>query len=317
MYSIEEFAQKTASVITGRLGKGYKAEMLAVEKINTGKLYALVITDGENNVSPNFYLGDFYNRYISGEYTVAETAGVIIKEYNSMERVVKENSIIAGHLSKKEWVKERLFLQLINSGRNKGFLDDAVHSDYAGLSLVLYVLVKDDGKGVAKVKVTKNMCRYFGWDEKDTINYALENTMALFPLALCPLEGMLNSLLNMGGDGIQAADTSIPGCREELIILTNSKNMYGAAAAFYPGVLKDFAEKEGKSLFLIPSSIHEFIIVPDNGLYNPVDLEKMLREVNSTEVALDEVLSDNLYYYSYENGELSVLNAENIEPAIL
>lgn len=43
----------------------------------------------------------------------------------------------------------------------------------------------------------------------------------------------------------------------------------------------------------------------------------MLMEVNSTEVTLDEILSDNLYYYSYENGRLSILNAENTEPVVL
>lgn len=317
MYRIEEFAQETASIITEKLGGGYKVKTLAVEKINTGKLYSLVIVNGKHNVSPNFYLGGFYNRYTTGEYTVSETAENIIKEYNKMEGFIEEDSILAAHLSEKEWVKERLFLKLINRDRNKNFLDDAVHSDYAGLSLVLYVLVADDGRGIAKVKVTKDMCRRFGWNEEDTINYALENTMELFPVELCPLERMLSSLLNITGEDLQAADSAIPYLGEDLVILTNRKNLYGAAALFYPGVLKELAEKKGTGLFLIPSSIHEFIIIPDNGLYNPADLENMLREVNGTEVALDEVLSDNLYYYNYASRELSALNAENTGTVIL
>lgn len=317
MYRIEEFAQETASIIAEKLGGGCKVKTLAVEKINTGKLYSLVIVNGKYNVSPNFYLGGFYNRYTTGEYTVSETAESIIREYNKMEGLIKEDSILAAHLSEKEWVKERLFLQLINRDRNKNFLDDAVHSDYAGLSLVLYVLVKEDAGGTAKVKVTKNMCRHFGWDEEDTINYALENTMKLFPVELCPLERMLSSFLNIAGVDMQAAGSGIPCLGEDLVILTNRKNLYGASALFYPGVLNGFAERKGTSLFLIPSSIHEFIIIPDNGLYNPADLENMLREVNGTEVALDEVLSDNLYYYNYVSRELSVLNAENTGTAVL
>ena len=99
--------------------------------------------------------------------------------------------------------------------------------------------------------------------------------------------------------------------------MSNQKGIYGAAAIFYPGILKRLAERKGTSLFLIPSSIHEFIIIPDNGLYNPRDLEDMLREVNRTEVSLDETLSDNLYYYSYEKEKLSVLNAGNTETVIL
>lgn len=317
MYSIEEFAQETAGIITEKLGGSYKAKTLAVEKINKGKCYAVVITDGEHNVSPSFYLEGFYSRYVSEGHTVAETAEKIIREYNSMEGVIKEDTRIAGYLSEEGWVRERLFLGLINKDKNKSFLNDAVHSDYAGLSLVLYVLVKDGMEGMAKIKVTKDICRGFGWDEKDTIAYALENTWRLFPLELCPLKRLIEMILNMEEEDIQAADSGIPGSGEDFLVLTNKKRIYGAAAIFYPGILKGIAEKKGTSLFLIPASIHEFIIIPDNGIYDQKGLENTLRETNSTGIAPDEILSDNLYYYNYETRELSVLGAGNEGTVIL
>ncbi len=101
------------------------------------------------------------------------------------------------------------------------------------------------------------------------------------------------------------------------MVLSNKKGLYGAAALFYPGILRNIAEKKGSGLFIIPSSINEVIIIADNGLYIHEYLKNMLMEVNSTEVKLDEILSDNLYYYSYESSRLSVLNAEGIEPVVL
>ncbi len=317
MQGTEGFAEETASVLRKKLGNGYKVRKLTVEKINKGKVYALLITDGENMVSPAFYLESFYSRHISYGYTAAETAESIIKEYNSIEGLIKEDRNLALNLSRKEWVKERLFLVLINKDKNKDFLSDAVYSEYAGLALVLYVLAGDGMDGMAKIKVTKSMCRGFGWDEKDTAGYVLENTARLLPVGLCPLEKLINRLLNSEDGGVQPAGGSIPGCKGEWLVMSNQKGIYGAAAIFYPGILKRLAERKGTSLFLIPSSIHEFIIIPDNGLYNPRDLKDMLREVNRTEVSLDETLSDNLYYYSYEKGELSVLNAGNTETVIL
>ena len=198
MQGTEGFAEETASVLRKKLGNGYKVRKLTVEKINKGKVYALLITDGENMVSPAFYLESFYSRHISYGYTAAETAESIIKEYNSIEGLIKEDRNLALNLSRKEWVKERLFLVLINKDKNKDFLSDAVYSEYAGLALVLYVLAGDGMDGMAKIKVTKSMCRGFGWDEKDTASYALENTARLLPVGLCPLEKLINRLLKIG-----------------------------------------------------------------------------------------------------------------------
>jgi len=227
------------------------------------------------------------------------------------------NETLAVHISEKSWVKERLFLQLINSGRNKSFLDDAVYSDRVGLSLVLYVLVGDDNNGTAKIKITKSMCRNFGWNEMEILDYALVNTMELFPLEICSIGKILSRLLNMEAEDIQMPDSTGFSFENNLMVLTNKRGIYGAAAVFYPGALKEFAEKKGTNLFLIPSSIHEFMVVDDNGLYNSENLEKMLKEVNSTEVAPEEILSDSLYYYDYKSRELSVLNTDIRETVIL
>ncbi len=316
MYSMEEFTQKIADIANMKLGESYKVKVHTIEKINTGKQTALIIMDSRGNVSPNFYPGSFYSGYISGVYTIAKVADIVINEYHSIKGIIQDNKETAMHLSEKEWVNERLFIQLINNNQNTSFLNDAVYSDYAGLSLVLYVLVSDDGDGIAKVKVTKNMCRNFGWEEKEILAYALENTVKLFPAEVCTIEKRLGRFMN-----IEAGDITITDSQDfdgnGLMVLSNKRGMYGATAVFYPGVLRNIAEKKGTGLFLIPSSIHEFIVIADNGLYAPQDLENMLMEVNSTEVTLDEILSDNLYYYSYENGRLSILNAESKEQVVL
>lgn len=82
----------------------------------------------------------------------------------------------------------------------------------------------------------------------------------------------------------------------------------GAVAAFYPGVLKGVSEKLGKSLFLLPSSIHEFIMLEDNGIYNPEQLEQMVMEVNHSAVEQEEILSDSVYYYGHTSDVLSVFS---------
>lgn len=93
--------------------------------------------------------------------------------------------------------------------------------------------------------------------------------------------------------------------------------MFGATTVFYPGVLKELAEKHGTSLFLLPSSIHEFIVLEDDGIYDAKELKDMVQEVNSSAVLPEDVLSDNVYYYGYNSGALSVFHNGKLEEVVL
>ncbi len=86
-------------------------------------------------------------------------------------------------------------------------------------------------------------------------------------------------------------------------ILSNQKKCNGAACILYPGVLEELAGKRG-NLFIIPSSIHETILLPDDETILAGDLKKMIHEVNTTQVSPDEVLSDSLYYYDAVKKEI-------------
>ena len=61
------------------------------------------------------------------------------------------------------------------------------------------------------------------------------------------------------------------------------------------------AEQVGSSsYYILPSSIHETIVVPFNDGMNVDELKNMVHEVNSTQVVADEILSDNVYVYDYD-----------------
>jgi len=82
-----------------------------------------------------------------------------------------------------------------------------------------------------------------------------------------------------------------------MFVATNSKKVNGAGVILYDGLLRTFAEKIGGDFFILPSSVHEVIFVPANGDIDARHLIQMVKEVNATEVAPDEVLSDNVYMY--------------------
>jgi len=83
----------------------------------------------------------------------------------------------------------------------------------------------------------------------------------------------------------------------QLMVLTNDQALYGAGALFYPGQLDTIASQIGSDYFVIPSSIHEVLILPDDGTIDRHAIESMIQEVNMTAVAPEERLSDHAYHY--------------------
>lgn len=309
MQTQNEFTKNITKEIENIMGSGYKVKILNTEKINTGRFHALIILKDGANISQNFYIEELYRDYQSGRMTIREMAGRIASScYNSTDSI-EELKGLGKYINDKEWAEKRLFLQLINSSKNKSLLENSVHMDFNGLSLVLYVLAADNKAGMCRARVTKAMCQNYGWDEKEILDYALENTARLFPYCLCTLQEVLQKAL----DTTDAEVWGLPSIGNDMLVLTNEKYVNGAAAIFYPGVLKEISEKHGTSLFLIPSSIHEFLILEDNGMYSPVELESMVKEVNSSSVLPEELLSDNVYYYGCNTGMLSVFTSGNFK----
>ena len=83
-----------------------------------------------------------------------------------------------------------------------------------------------------------------------------------------------------------------------MYVLGNERKLFGAAAMFYDGVLEEFSDKIKKSFFILPSSVHEVILLPDDGIRKAEDLWEMVCEINATQVEPEEVLTNAVYYFS-------------------
>ena len=91
------------------------------------------------------------------------------------------------------------------------------------------------------------------------------------------------------------------GAREmPLYVLTNAIRLNGASVLFYTDCLKSFADSVGRDIFVLPSSIHEVILVPESFGLEPERMQEMVKEINQTGVAPEEVLSDSVYYFDGE-----------------
>ena len=84
---------------------------------------------------------------------------------------------------------------------------------------------------------------------------------------------------------------------EEMLILTNKSQTFGASSLFLPGVIDKIHACLGTGFYAIPASIHEFIIVSDSKDVTIEDLSNICEEANETIVAQKDILSDHVMYF--------------------
>ena len=87
---------------------------------------------------------------------------------------------------------------------------------------------------------------------------------------------------------------------EQMFVATVSDKVMGAGVLAYQDFMDQAADRIGGSFYILPSSRHEVLLVPDNGQMSLSDLESMVREVNATQVAPEDKLTDSVYHYDAE-----------------
>jgi hypothetical protein len=89
-----------------------------------------------------------------------------------------------------------------------------------------------------------------------------------------------------------------------MYVATNSRQANGATVICYPDFLRKISESMNTDFYILPSSIHEVILVPmDNGI-NINDLTQMVQQVNKTQLEPEEVLSNHAYYYCRQKNKI-------------
>ena len=159
--------------------------------------------------------------------------------------------------------------------------------------------------------ITNCQMDFWGIGLSDLLDLARVNTCRLFPVEIRSME---ESIAEM------CAHLELIGAEEEqkyvrelkqspvcpMFIMTNEKGINGATCLIYENVLKDFADRLKEGFYIIPSSVHEVIMIPESLIENPAELGLMVREVNEKAVPSDEILSDSVYHFDMEKNSLEL-----------
>lgn len=261
-------------------------------KNNGVKRIGLMITEQGINAAPTIYLESFYEEYKNGR-SLDEVTEDILSLYG---RVKLERSWEDDSFHSYEKVKDRIVFRLINRKANEELLKTISYVPYLDLAVVFYILIEVNIHGTVSLLVKESL--RLAWEVPVNRLYqrALRNTPLLLPYEFESVQALL--------------EETCSGCRlseeEFLYVLGNRFRSFGAAAILYPDRLKNIGELLGGDFYVLPSSIHEVLIVPDEYVRSRKVLDDMVKEANETSVEEEEILSGHAYHYNRKEDVLSM-----------
>ena len=275
-------------------------EVRQVCKNNGVILQGLVLQRKGSNVVPTIYLEPFWKNYESGA-TMTEIIDSILSLY---ERECPSGEMDLSFFQDFDRVKEKIVYRLVNAKWNEELLKSIPHIRFLDLAICFSCSFCEKTLGIGEVLVYNNHVDAWGTSVEELLELARRNTCLLYGTELMDMEDLLEEFA-----GAQAPDLPLEERGAERIplkILSNRRRVYGAAAMLYPDLLRKVAEEMDCNLFILPSSVHEVLLMPDRGHPDPRLLREMVCEVNETQVAAEEVLSEDVYYFDRRRNELRI-----------
>ena len=197
----------------------------------------------------------------------------------------------------KEIILSHVRACVINAEKNQAYLN-CPHVLVNDLLVIFRSFPKEIQSGqaedVSSIILTDQICAAYGITVDDLLSAAKEQEYCC---------GSLNMVGLMSGDFIGELKKGDP-----MYVLTTKDNMFGAGAILFKEKLREYAEiLEEKKLYILPSSIHELLLVPASFGMDPKELNSLVKDVNGSDVIQDDVfLSDNVYLYDVEADEITI-----------
>lgn len=253
-------------------------------------------------ISPNIYLNDFYREDIS-EDEVMKVA-MAIKGYYYKCRPKK--SFDVSFFLNYEDVKDRIFLKIINESLNEELLKNVPHFPFLDMQVVAYCKVCDETIGSGSILVLYSHIEKWGIDEEKLFKDAYINLLNNEEPELMDITDILENMLGQTSltmDEKESIQGDIDSLKEmydtlPMHVLSNKERLFGASIILNEDYLYNLCKSFNSDFYILPSSIHELILIPKNYASSVWELKDMVRTVNETSVVREELLSNSVYYFS-------------------
>ena len=286
----EEFKRNFQDDLQDRLSdRGFddlKVESKPVEKLN-GSYEGLIVKTEGSCIGVNANMTAMFQSYEDG----ADYDKVVDRATDMIEQGLNNApNIEIAKFTDYDQMKNKLAMEVVSSDRNADMLQSVPHENIEDMAVVYRFIVGSGPDENSSILVTNNMLDSYGITQEQLHTDAMENAPAIRPSEIRGMTEILSEMMPGTGMSVDPAD-------EQMFVASVPDKIHGAGVLAYPNFMEDAAQKLGGDYFVLPSSIHEVILVRDNGQMSAEELQNMVKDVNASQVSPEEQLTDHAYHY--------------------
>lgn len=324
--TVQKFAEEVAGKMKEYLPREHQdveCEVVKEEKNNGVFMTGICFQKAGGTAGVNMYMESCFEDYKQGmpwEEVMKEIAS------QAGEVLVAKSVISAEQGWDYDSVRNSIEPVLVNTKANRRMLGNLPHMQVEDLSVICRIVLPfQEGEG--SVKIGNEYLSCWGIGKEQLFTQAFENCREPGHYVFQPLFTVVREIYGMdlpkGGSEIPGNILEIPdadlqgeGIREgfqkefakiqisEIYVLTNRSRNFGASAVLSPGAMEKVDRMFPEGFYILPSSVHECIVIPKTEGASLKELGDMVREINRKDVRPEEVLSDHVYEYDKERGRI-------------
>ncbi len=256
-------------------------EKQEVLRNNGVKAVGLSIRNHGENAAPIIYLEEYYQKYCLGGEIERLTEHLIERSREAIPAPVWEYENILDF----QKIRHQIIYKLVNAKRNEPLLKDVPNLPVLDFAIVFQVVIPVDGMDLCSILIRNTHMDYWKLPISALYQRAKENTPRLCPCEFYSLSDYVEKKMEE-----EAAECP-------LYILSNEAKTNGAAVILYPEIPRKIYEYLEGNYYLLPSSVHEFLVLPEDAGYRPKELKEIVCDVNENHITAEEFLSDSIYYF--------------------
>ena len=312
---MDEFRKEVIRELEKKLGDGYDIFPKDNTKNNGFTAHGIFIHKKDNTIGAVAYLDGYIILYAAGVMTPENIAAELTRQCSG-ERIPIPRSEI-NDLEDFDRMQDKLRLRLINHAANSAELEKIPHRKFLDLAIVYECFLGVNDGGGASILIHNSHLDLWKVTEDELHTTAFRNTPELMGCSFLNMKEVLQKLMDSEGEkelleglwGVEEADDN----RFPMYVLTNRYKIHGNGCILYKNLLKKISEEWGCDICIIPSSVHETILMPMDKVESYGGMSQMICEANRTAVMPDEILSDHPYLFVRETGKITMQEGMDYE----
>lgn len=303
MMSFEEFTDHILQEICVRADGAFQVKKHDVIKNNNVKQTGITVMKEGVDIEPCVYLDELYREYETDGMKLDEVVDEVYKMILKCEEDMPDVDLSG--FRNWETVHGDIYPKLVNAEQNKELLEKIPHRNFMDLAVVYYAVARNQAQeDIGTILIYNGHMEIWGQEEENLYQTAMRNMRADGEADFVTLESVVKHILR----GITLPDDESKDLRSKnMYILTNHRRCFGAAEILDKKTLRTIADQIGDRFIVLPSSVHETIVLPPKEEAEYRRLTDMVREVNDTQVDVEERLSDHVYVYSRDEEMLKIV----------